>query len=73
MKTRNVPSVVLLLSAMLLAGCSGPAIVTLKDGRQLKTTDTPEYDEETGFYEFERYGRRMRVSEDAILNIRDAD
>ncbi|MFB8831540.1 YgdI/YgdR family lipoprotein [Azotobacter sp. CWF10] len=44
MKTRNVPSVVLLLSAILLAGCSGPAIVTLKDGRQLKTTDTPAYD-----------------------------
>lgn len=73
MKTRNVLGAALLLSAIPLIGCSGPAIVTLKDGRELKTTDSPEYEEETGFYRFERYGRRMRVSEDAILSIRDAD
>jgi len=70
MKTLKIPSASLLLSALLLAGCSGPAVVILKDGRQLQTNDAPEYDE-AGFYTFERYGRRMKVREDDIDNIHD--
>ncbi|NLY14197.1 MAG: YgdI/YgdR family lipoprotein [Gammaproteobacteria bacterium] len=54
-----------------LAGCSSPAVITLKDGSQLETTDKPKYDEDSGFYEFEQLdGKPVRINKDDIHTIK---
>ena len=42
-----------LLAAGLLAGCSTPSVITLNDGTRIQTVDVPDFDEDSGFYEFE--------------------
>ena len=68
----------LLLPALLigafatLAGCSTPSVITLNDGRELQTTDTPHFDRNSGFYEFEQLdGKRTRVNKDQVQSIKD--
>jgi major membrane immunogen (membrane-anchored lipoprotein) len=55
-----------------LAGCSTPSIITLNDGRELQTTDTPEFDSHSGFYEFKQLdGKLNRVNKDQVQSIKD--
>lgn len=61
-----------LLALGLLAGCSTPSLIVLNDGREIRTLDTPRYDDETGFYEFEQPdGKRERLNKEQIRTIRD--
>ena len=54
-----------------LAGCSSPTVMTLKDGTELQTTDKPKYDEESGFYEFEQLdGKPVRINKDDVHTIK---
>ena len=54
-----------------LAGCSSPTVITMKDGSQLQTTDTPKYDDDSGFYEFEELdGKPVRINKDDIHTIK---
>ena len=60
------------LTALALAGCSTPSILTLNDGREIQTVDTPRYDADTGFYQFEQLdGKRARVNKDQVSTIRE--
>lgn len=63
----------LLLAASLaaLAGCATPSVITLNDGSQIQTTDTPEYDKRSGFYEFEQLdGKPTRINKDQVQSIK---
>lgn len=55
------------------AGCSSPSVITRDDGRQEVTPDEPEYDKDSGFYEYERDGRKTRVNKDRVEKIEEVD
>lgn len=55
-----------------LAGCSTPSVITLNDGRELQTTDTPKFDRDSGFYEFKQLdGKPTRINKDQVRSIKD--
>ncbi|MDR2307007.1 MAG: YgdI/YgdR family lipoprotein [Paucimonas sp.] len=55
-----------------LAGCSTPSVITLNDGRELQTTDTPKFDRNSGFYEFKQLdGKPTRINKDQVQSIKD--
>ncbi|MBF8755006.1 YgdI/YgdR family lipoprotein [Pseudomonas guariconensis] len=55
-----------------LAGCSTPSQITLNDGREIQAVDTPKYDSDAGFYEFEQLdGKRTRINKDQVRSIQD--
>ncbi|WP_339532171.1 YgdI/YgdR family lipoprotein [Pseudomonas mucidolens] len=50
------------LTFLVLAGCSTPTVVTLQNGTQYLTKDTPNAKTPDGFYEFtDIAGKRVRV------------
>ncbi|MGF6394152.1 YgdI/YgdR family lipoprotein [Pseudomonas plecoglossicida] len=68
----------LLLPALLigtfatLAGCSTPSLITLNDGREFQSTDSPRFEKATGFYEFQQLdGKRTRINKDQVRTISD--
>ncbi|MDG9924035.1 MULTISPECIES: YgdI/YgdR family lipoprotein [unclassified Pseudomonas] len=55
-----------------LAGCSTPSVITLNDGTRIQTMDVPEFDEESGFYEFEQLdGKLTRVNKDQVITVKE--
>ncbi|WP_043310104.1 YgdI/YgdR family lipoprotein [Pseudomonas sp. ML96] len=63
-----------LLSASLLtlAGCATPSVITLNDGTRIQTVDVPEFDEDSGFYEFEELdGKSARVNKDQVITVKE--
>lgn len=59
---------------MALAGCASPTVVTLQNGTQYLTKDTPNTRTVDGFYEFEDIsGRQVRVRADDVATIRKED
>ncbi|TWC38944.1 uncharacterized protein DUF903 [Pseudomonas sp. SJZ079] len=72
MTQRTLPALLLTLGLATLAGCASPSVITLNDGRELQTLDQPEYDEETGFYEFEQLdGKRAKVNKDQVQTVKE--
>lgn len=72
MSSRTLPALVLTASFMALTACSNPSIITLNDGREIPTLDTPEYDDESGFYEFEALdGKPGKVNKDQVRTVKD--
>lgn len=62
----------LALGLAALAGCAAPSVITLIDGRELQTRDTPVYEEESGFYQFEQLdGTRAKVNKDQVRTIEE--
>lgn len=69
---RTLPAFLLALGVGVLAGCSSPSVITLNDGREIQSVDTPKYDDESGFYEFEQLdGKRVRVNKEQIRSVKD--
>ena len=57
-----------------LSGCASPTVVTLQNGTQYLTKDTPNPRTADGFYEFEDIsGRKVRVRADDVATIRKED
>jgi hypothetical protein len=55
-----------------LAGCASPSVITLNDGREIQTTDTPKFDEDTGFYQFKQPdGKETRVNKDQVRTVKE--
>ncbi len=55
-----------------LTGCSTPSVITLNDGSQVQTVDTPEFDEDSGFYEFEQLdGKPARINKDQVITVKE--
>ena len=73
MKLKTLALILALSGTGLAAGCSSPSIVTRDDGRQVVTSDEPEYDEDSGFYEYEKDGRTTRVNKDRVEKIEEVD
>ncbi|TWI53004.1 uncharacterized protein DUF903 [Pseudomonas duriflava] len=72
MNTRILPACLLALGFTILAGCSSPSVITLTDGRRIQAVDTPEYDEESGFYEFEQLdGKPAKINKDQVRTIEE--
>lgn len=69
---RTLPAFLLALGLGTLAGCASPTVITLNDGREIQAVDTPEYDDETGFYEFEQLdGKHTRINKDQVRTVKD--
>lgn len=70
----NIKHIALGLSitaATMLAGCSTPTVVTGKDGSQTMTADKPEYNKSSGFYEYEKDGKKVEVNKDDVHGIEE--
>lgn len=71
MSTKYLSTLLAAAAFAALAGCSSPAVITLKDGTQLETTDKPKFDEDSGFYEFEQSdGKPVRINKDDVHTIK---
>ncbi|WP_271411783.1 YgdI/YgdR family lipoprotein [Pseudomonas sp. Q1-7] len=72
MNQRMIPAFLLAMGLFTLAGCSSPAVITLNDGREIQTVDKPEYDDDSGFYEFEQLdGKHAKVNKDQVRTIKE--
>ncbi|MBP2263401.1 hypothetical protein J2W83_005101 [Pseudomonas hunanensis] len=69
---RTLPAFMLALGLGALAGCASPTVITLNDGREIQAVDTPSYDDDAGFYEFEQLdGKRTRINKDQIRTVKE--
>jgi hypothetical protein len=56
--------------ALCLSGCATPYVIRMKSGEVVDTRDEPDYDEDSGFYEFEdAFGKRVRMNKDEISSM----
>jgi len=72
LKTLSLP---LLAAAFLsLAGCSTPTVVTLQNGTEYITRDTPQTHSADGFYEFKDIsGKAVRVKASDVATVKPKD
>lgn len=67
MRQRPLSTLLLALGFGILAGCANPSVITLNDGREIQTLDRPDFDEESGFYEYEQIdGKPGKVNKDQV-------
>ncbi|WP_079201606.1 YgdI/YgdR family lipoprotein [Pseudomonas sp. CC6-YY-74] len=72
MTQRILPAFLLALGLAALAGCVSPSVITLNDGREIQTINTPAFDDDSGFYEFEQLdGNRAKVNKDQVRSIQE--
>ncbi|ARP95599.1 YgdI/YgdR family lipoprotein [Bordetella genomosp. 13] len=73
MSPKNLMMVIAATSLTALAGCSTPTTIHKADGTQVHTADRPDYDEDSGFYKYEKGDREIRVNKDDVKSIEDVD
>src|SRR3546814_11185658 len=66
MKLKTMTLALIMTGVGVLAGCSSPSMVEKRDGSQVVTPDEPQYNEDTGFYEYEKDGHKVQVNKDAV-------
>ncbi|GLK90667.1 YgdI/YgdR family lipoprotein [Pseudomonas turukhanskensis] len=72
MTLRTIPALALAFGLAALAGCASPSVITLNDGREIQTVDEPEYDSDSGFYQFEQLdGKRTKVNKDQVRTVKE--
>ncbi|KGK83432.1 YgdI/YgdR family lipoprotein [Pseudomonas stutzeri] len=72
MTSRIIPALLVTVGLGALTGCANPSVITLNDGREIQTLDHPEYDEESGFYEYEQLdGNPGKVNKDQVRTVRE--
>ena len=72
MTQRIIPALLLTLGLVALTGCASPTVITLNDGREIQTIDGPNFDEDSGFYEFEQLdGKRAKVNKDQVRTVKE--
>ena len=72
MKRGNLYLGFIILGLASLGGCATPSVITLNDGSQVQTVDTPEFDEDSGFYEFEQLdGKPARINKDQVMTVKE--
>ncbi|MCB2183601.1 MAG: YgdI/YgdR family lipoprotein [Desulfobulbaceae bacterium] len=55
-----------------LAACSTPHVMMLKDGRVIELADEPDFDSDTGFYEYETAkGKKVRINKNEVVEIKE--
>jgi major membrane immunogen (membrane-anchored lipoprotein) len=61
-----------IFALMALVACSTPYRLTLKDGTVVEMADEPEFNEDTGFYEYTTLdGKDVRVNKDQVVEIKE--
>ena len=74
MNMKNLGLPLVALTFLLLAGCATQTVVTLQNGTQYLTKDTPKTKTADGFYEFtDIAGKRIRVKADDVATVRKED
>ncbi|HTK02897.1 MAG TPA: YgdI/YgdR family lipoprotein [Bordetella sp.] len=58
-----------LATVAVLAGCSSPSVVNTRDGSQIVTPDTPQYDKKSGMYQYQDNGREVQINKDDVKSI----
>jgi hypothetical protein len=72
MTQRIIPAFLLTLGLITLTGCASPTVITLNDGREIQAVDEPNFDEDSGFYEFEQLdGKRAKVNKDQVRTVKE--
>ena len=72
MKQRTLAAFLLACGLATLAGCATPSVITLNDGREIQTVDTPYYDEDSGFYEFKELdGKPAKINKDQVRTVKE--
>ncbi|HSC82920.1 MAG TPA: YgdI/YgdR family lipoprotein [Pseudomonas sp.] len=72
MTQRSLQILLIALGLAALTGCSTPSVITLNDGSQIQTVDAPEFDDESGFYEFEQLdGKPARINKDDVITVKE--
>nr|WP_298165982.1 YgdI/YgdR family lipoprotein [uncultured Pseudomonas sp.] len=72
MINRTLAALLLAVGLASLTACASPTLITLNDGREIQAVDEPEYDEESGFYEFEQLdGTRAKVNKDQVRTVKE--
>lgn len=65
-------SAAITLTALFLCGCSTPYVMVMKDGRTIETSDRPEFDSKTGYYEYRtKDGREVKVNKNEVVEFRE--
>jgi major membrane immunogen (membrane-anchored lipoprotein) len=61
-----------IFALMALVACSTPYRMMLKDGTVIEMADEPEFDKDTGFYEYNTLdGKNVRVNKDQVVEIKE--
>ena len=72
MTHRTLAALMLTAGLAALAGCASPTVITLNDGREIQATDTPQYDEDSGFYQFKQLdGKETRINKDQVRTVKE--
>ena len=72
MTQRPLATFMLALGLATLAGCASPTVITLNDGREIQAVDTPRFDKDSGFYEFEQLdGKQTRINKDQVRTVKE--
>lgn len=72
MTQRTLAALMLAAGIATLAGCASPTVITLNDGREIQSVDSPKYDESSGFYEFEQLdGKRAKINKDQVRTVKE--
>ena len=71
MNLKTTTLALILTGVGVLAGCSSPSMVEKRDGSQVVTPDEPQYNEDTGFYEYERDGHKVQINKDDVKTIEE--
>lgn len=60
------------LAVFALAGCSTPSTIILNDDTEIETGDTPDFNKNTGFYEYEdAAGKSHTINKDDVKQIKE--
>ena len=71
MNMKNLGLPLVALTFLVLAGCATQTVVTLQNGTQYLTKDTPKTQTAEGFYEFtDIAGKRVRVKAADVATVR---
>ncbi|CAP43087.1 YgdI/YgdR family lipoprotein [Bordetella petrii] len=71
MKLKTMTLALIVTGVGVLAGCSSPSTVQTRDGSQLVTPDEPKYNDDTGFYEYEKDGHKVQINKDDVKSIEE--
>lgn len=67
MKKWSFSFTLVLMAMLFLAGCATPYQIVLKDGSSVEAVDEPEYNDDSGFYEYETLnGKEHMMNKDVI-------
>ena len=60
-----------LASLTLLTACASPSVITLTNGQQIQTLNSPSYNKSSGFYEYKALdGKQALINKETVETIK---